>query len=118
MLEPLKKLVSIHWSQKKSRLLALAEDSTRQVHNFLALEEYYRGARKGEALEKSFGGFATGALDLKALSSTLKRSYDNRTMEKARYERLQALEASLSAHAEGFRKRPPEPAFATLDQGA
>ncbi|MDH4247533.1 MAG: ferredoxin, partial [Deltaproteobacteria bacterium] len=42
----------------------------------------------------------------------------NRTMEKARYERLQALEASLSAHAEGFRKRPPEPAFATLDQGA
>ncbi|MDH5751949.1 MAG: ferredoxin [Deltaproteobacteria bacterium] len=113
-----KRMAESHWQRKQTALQGMAEKAAQQVENFLALENYYRGAQKGgEALEKSFGTFGSDIIDLKALSSTLKRSFDSRTMEKGRYERLNKLSEKLRGYLKSMKSKPPGCGFVELKKG-
>jgi len=108
-----------YWKERLPALRKLVEDGARQIDNIVALENYYRNARTEEGgLQRSFGRFATAALDFKALSSVLQQGHDSRTMQKERYERILAVARDLETLRKNFRENPPTCVFVELEQGA
>jgi hypothetical protein len=108
-----------YWKDRAPSLLKLVEDGARQIEDILVLEDYYRSGRKEEdRLQRSFGRFASGALDFKALSSVLQQGHDSRTMQKERYQRILAVAHDLEKLRNAFRENTPACGFAELEQGA
>jgi pyruvate-ferredoxin/flavodoxin oxidoreductase len=108
-----------YWKDRVHALLKLVADGAHQIDNILVLEDYYRNARKEEGrLQRSFGRFASGALDFKSLSSVLQHGYDSRTMQKDRYQRILAIARDLEKLSKAYRENPPTCRFAELEEGA
>jgi pyruvate-ferredoxin/flavodoxin oxidoreductase len=108
-----------YWKDRIPALLKVVEDGARQIENILVLEDYYRNARKEEGrLQRSFGRFASGALDFKSLSSVLQQGYDSRTMQKDRYQRILAIARDLEKLRKSYQGNPPACRFLDLEEGA
>lgn len=108
-----------YWKDRVPALSKLVADGARQIENILVLEDYYRNARKEEdRLRRSFGRFASGALDFKSLSSVLQQGHDSRTMQKDRYQRIVAIAGDLEKWRKAFQENPPGCRFAELEEGA
>jgi pyruvate-ferredoxin/flavodoxin oxidoreductase len=119
MREQIAEIVDSNWQARLPGLVNTLADALRQVQGVLQMEDYYRTAYKGaERLGRSFGGFGSESLDLKALSSVLQRSHESRGLEKRRYQRLQMLAGELEAARAGMEKHPPRPAVHELRKGA
>lgn len=114
----IKQIVEEYWVNRFPALMKLIGDATRQVENFLRLEDYYRGAQaEDERFQQSFGGFGSAALDMNALTSVLARSYESRTMEKARLQRMEKVHKQLVELRKRFGKQPPAPQFVESGKG-
>ena len=105
-------MVESYWNDRIPALQKLAAEAVRQAENLIVLENYYRDARKNEAvLGHSFGAFASGAFDVRSLSGVLQQGYESRAMDRKRLERVKRIHDEASKARAMLRESPPRPRF-------
>ncbi|MEE8396684.1 MAG: hypothetical protein V3S29_11560 [bacterium] len=118
MKERIAEIVEDYWSRRLPALMEFVSRRTRQIENLLSLEDFYRTGHKGEKLKKAMGGFGSDVLDIGSLSTVLRRGDGARTMEKERYNRVQALFGELTKLGAALTDDPPRCSFHEMVNGS